>query len=696
MTRNTDGAGGNGGPAQKTWVDANIGITPATAINPVGTNHVLTITVNALGGTIDPGPHTATASITNGPGTFVGSPTCTYTGGAATASCQVTISSTATGTTTVSATSNIPVSGQTIARTTGTAANSTSGGTGNASKNWADSAVVTNVRNAAGTDVTNAVVAPGTVVHDEATVSKAAGTPAAVSAPTGTVTFTLYASGTCSGTVLATDADKPLAGGLASSATFTVPGTGGSFSYRAHYNGDVNYPARDTACEPFSSRDANIAITPATANNPVGTNHVLTITVTALGGTIDAGPHTATASIAGGPGTFVGSPTCTYTGGAATATCTVTITSATAGTTTVSATSSIPVGGTSIARTTGTAANATSGGSGNASKNWADSAIVTNVRNASGTDVTGTTIAAGTVVHDEATVSKTAGTPAAVAAPTGTVTFTLYASGTCSGTVLATDATKPLSGGLASSATFTVPSAGGSFSYRAHYNGDANYPARDAACEPFTVQLPSTGGLITETTVECGEVLSGAAVNSVIDGVNYPASKGLIGQGINPGKFYFWTKITTTTPNQVVTVTQTNNSTNGAALFGIHQGWARIYTGNCASFTAGTQNAGLTGASFTVPPRARTSSASSTTRRRSQARRFRCRRPHVLVHDVARRLDRRDREAAAGLAGSGRDDRSRGPQGPLDVSAVQQLLGRHVAQHARRVADDQLRGGTSS
>ena len=37
--------------------------------------------VNAVNGTLDAGPHTATASIVSGPGAFVGSPTCTYTGG---------------------------------------------------------------------------------------------------------------------------------------------------------------------------------------------------------------------------------------------------------------------------------------------------------------------------------------------------------------------------------------------------------------------------------------------------------------------------------------------------------------------------------------------------------------------------------------------------------------------------------------
>src|SRR5262249_46604706 len=184
-------AAGGSDNANKVWVNANIQITPATATNAVGTNHVLTITVNALNGTIDAGPHTATASIVSGPGSFVGSPTCSYTGGAATASCTVTITSAVVGTTVVQATSAIPVNGQTITRTTAT--NPGPGGSDNAAKVW------------------------------------------------------------------------------------------------------VN---------------ANIQITPPTATNAVGTNHVLTITVNAIGGNLDPGPHNATASIVSGPGSFVGSPTC--------------------------------------------------------------------------------------------------------------------------------------------------------------------------------------------------------------------------------------------------------------------------------------------------------------------------------------------------------------------------------------------------
>src|SRR5262249_53863047 len=136
LTRTTNGQAGNSGPATKVWVDANIQISPPTATNAVGANHVLAITVNAINGTIDAGPHTATASIVSGPGSFVGSPTCTYAGGGASASCTVTITSSSTGTTVVSATSSIPVSGQTISRTTAT--NPGPGGSGNANKTWVD------------------------------------------------------------------------------------------------------------------------------------------------------------------------------------------------------------------------------------------------------------------------------------------------------------------------------------------------------------------------------------------------------------------------------------------------------------------------------------------------------------------------------------------------------------------------------
>jgi hypothetical protein len=72
-----------------------------------------------------------------------------------------------------------------------------------------------------------------------------------------------------------------------------------------------------------------------------------------------------------------------------------------------------------------------------------------------------------------------------LAAPAGTVDFTLFDNGTCNGQILAVDAGKPLSNGIAVSVGFAATS--GAFSYRAHYNGQAGvYPAHDGPCEPFS------------------------------------------------------------------------------------------------------------------------------------------------------------------------------------------------------------------
>ena len=272
------------------------------------------------------------------------------------------------------------------------------------------------------------------------------------------------------------------------------------------------------------------------------------------------------------------------------------ITSGTTGTTVVKATTDVVVNGQTLHRET----DATGTNSGPASKNWADSAITTNVRDAQGNDVTNGTVTAGAVVHDEATVTKTAGTPASVPAPTGTVTFTLYGSGSCTGTVVATDANKPLNGsGVATSADFTTPTAGGSFSYLAHYNGDANYPAKNAACEPFTARAQQQGQ-IAPTQTSCEDYRDGTS--ETLAQVNYSVSGGKIGQGINPGVFFFYSKLTTTVPNQVVTVTQSKTSTNNTPLFGVLNGQAWLWNLGCTTELTGTVSGPNDGyATHTVP-----------------------------------------------------------------------------------------------
>lgn len=114
-----------------------------------------------------------------------------------------------------------------------------------------------------------------------------------------------------------------------------------------------------------------------------------------------------------------------------------------------------------------------------------NSTTTTQVHNPSHTDITGQTVAFGTDVHDEATVTGTqqGGTP------TGTVDFTLFSGLTCNGQTLNTWPNVALTGGVAESPVVVDPAAG-TYSYLVHYDGDANYNESIAQCEPFTIVLP--------------------------------------------------------------------------------------------------------------------------------------------------------------------------------------------------------------
>jgi hypothetical protein len=78
-----------------------------------------------------------------------------------------------------------------------------------------------------------------------------------------------------------------------------------------------------------------------------------------------------------------------------------------------------------------------------------------------------------------------------------TVDFTLFQTGNCTGTpIVDTDPGKTISGGKATSkSTLLNPTAASTtYSYLAHFNGDATFPAKDAGCEPFTVTTTPQGG----------------------------------------------------------------------------------------------------------------------------------------------------------------------------------------------------------
>ena len=332
-------------------------------------------------------------------------------------------------------------------------------------------------------------VAAGSIVHDLVTVKGDPGLPP----PTGSVRLDWFTNSTCTGEPAATSAAVAVgSGGTLEAQSFPQgPLPVGSYGFRAHFLGDLAYAPSDGPCEPLQVVDANIRIAPPSKDNPVGTIHVLTITVNAVGGTLAAGRHTATASIQGGdPGSFVAARACTYTGGGATASCTVAITSGSVGTTHVSAASDIAVDGITITRATATDANSAAGGSGNAVKNWLrtarpNPAIRTDVHDEQHAVITfvdgrGPAVELGETVHDKAFVRPAAGAPASAPVPGGKVVFHRYATSDCTGSKVEDETVALAADGTAESEPYTVAT---DTSYRADYLGDPTYASAVGICE---------------------------------------------------------------------------------------------------------------------------------------------------------------------------------------------------------------------
>ena len=392
----------------------------------------------------------------------------------------MTITSTTAGTSTIQATTTLAIGSPTpvmLSRTTG---DNLAGDSPNATKLWVNAAITITP------SATNAVGQPHTFTVTVLQDSGSGLTPVgadlpcnvtltngngAVANPAGPFNLTTNASGQCA--VTFTSATAGTVTGTASS-TVTINGV--------VMNVSTNGTAPNSGAAVKTFVDANIQITPASANNAVGTNHTLTghVNVNAGSGFGNAPAGTTIGfSILSGPGSFVGGVTSCATVGT-TGSCTVQITSPTPGTTVVRAKTDVVVSGVTLHRETG---DGKAGDSADASKNWGDDTVRTDILNAS--NVVVTTVQAGTVVHDRVQVQRTGGTPSTVPNPTGTVVFHRYTSGDCTGT--ATDQSVALTQGDPSTAVSADFAPTANMSYKADYLGDANYPARTGTCEPLTV-----------------------------------------------------------------------------------------------------------------------------------------------------------------------------------------------------------------
>jgi uncharacterized repeat protein (TIGR01451 family) len=217
----------------------------------------------------------------------------------------------------------------------------------------------------------------------------------------------------------------------------------------------------------------------------VGAVHVLTGHVNVNPGTgafADAPEGTvimfALANAGGATAVFAGASSCTTAGD--TGSCAVAITSATPGTTSIRASTTVSVNAIELMRSTGDGAP---GDSADATKLWADDIVRTDIVDANSNVVT--RVEAGSVVRDRVQVARTADTPASLPDPSGTVVFHRFGTIDCVGA--SADQTVPLTPGNPSGALSDAFAPTASISYRADYGGDAEYPAHQGACEPLTV-----------------------------------------------------------------------------------------------------------------------------------------------------------------------------------------------------------------
>jgi hypothetical protein len=369
ITRSTNTAvntaAGGSGDLTKRWVDGSVAITP-DGVNEVGDPHTFNVTVTAIPSGAGTPAFVITPAVAPAPDSMTSTCSTPVVSGN-TATCVITINNDTHGVFDANVTADITVGGVTMRRSTdASVAGAGPGGSDGARKVYVDAAITV------GLDGVNEVGDPHTVTGhvDVFDGSASAGSPAPAGTP---ITFTLVSGpGALSATSCATvGATGSCSVTLSSSAVgVTVVGAATSVDVQ----GVVL--ARSTDGQGANSGnltkrwiDGFITITPERAENPLNEEHVFTVTVTAIpSGATPVTFGSITTSLSPRPGT-VASTCDTPTVNGNTATCTLTINSAEAGTFVANATAQITAGGTTIVRSTDAAvAPAGPGGSGPATK----------------------------------------------------------------------------------------------------------------------------------------------------------------------------------------------------------------------------------------------------------------------------------------------------------------------------------------
>ncbi len=189
--------------------------------------------------------------------------------------------------------------------------------------------------------------------------------------------------------------------------------------------------------------------------------------------------------------------------------------------------------------------------------------------------------------------------------PTGSVTYTFYTSGDCSGsgTTESPPGGSSLSGGLVPNSITVGPLVAASYSFRAVYSGDSNYVGSTSACERFIVNKATT---TTETALSTsagvsipvgGTVPKGTSVN---DTATVTSVSGIVPTGSVTYIFYTNTRCSGSGTAQTATMSGglVPNSTATGPLAANSYSFEATYSGdnNYLSSTSSCEpfNVGLT------------------------------------------------------------------------------------------------------
>jgi hypothetical protein len=333
--------------------------------------------------------------------------------------------------------------------------------------------VVTEIHNASEAVVTS--VPLGTTVHDKATVNGVLGFPT----PTGTVDFTWFSNGVCEGTGTASGTGIELTSGVAHPSNAQGPLAAGSYSFKAHYNGDTYYNSADSACELLTVNKAPLTVTTAvhdathddktSASVPLGS--IMHDTAAVTGGVEGfALPSVSFTFFANGTCEGVGTPYANDT---------------TPSPDTLASIDTAALGAGSYAFQAVVAGDSNYiGDTSDCEPFTVDKAqleINTEVHNGSHGDETNQTVPLGSVLHDSATVS---GGVFGFSLPS--VSFTFFGNGDCDGVGTPyNNYTPPAPDQFASVNTAALTA--GSYSFQASVAGNDNYLGDISPCEPFMV-----------------------------------------------------------------------------------------------------------------------------------------------------------------------------------------------------------------